>query len=250
MDVQPYQQLIDTVSDMGGVTMWTQVESTDDHPFSWGKVHTDPHPQVLHETVGYDGFGAIYPEQHRAQEPGREWDQALLAYLSGQRSRAPFGWGELALHYPEQIDDKAIDEVVTILRAPDRSAESLLGALADGHGYAVRSAHADGRLRLDRWDITSGGTSARSGEWIEAEGVITVRVDWSYTGTDLPEIRLRLVRNGEVVAERGGRPPGSLALQASAPRPGESVYYRLELSGRDKLLLSNPIFVRSVGETP
>ena len=241
--IAPYQALIDSVNGLGGIALWTQVESKDDKQYSWGRVHTEPHVEVLLQTRDYEGFGAVYPDRLRAYRPGRAWDAALQSYLHGARRNPPFGWGELALHYPGQLDVKSMDQILTVLRAPDRTPQALLEALRNGRGYGVLAAHSDGRLRLDRWEADSGGARALSGEWLVPGRTVTIRAEWSYTGSDSPDISARLIRNGEVVSEQKGVPPAVLVFESEVSGLSPSAYYRLELSGRNKLLLSNPIFI-------
>jgi len=241
--MSPYQAVIDSVSKWGGIAIWTQVESLDDDQYLWGRVHTDPHPQVLIQTQDYHGFGSIYPSTSTVHDVGHEWDQTLKAYLDGFRHNPPWGWGELALHYPEQLDTKTIWQNQTVLFAPDRSSGELLHALRKGRGYAVRATHADGRLQLDRFEAVAEGHRAYMGEWLRTSGTPQLRVVWSFTGSEPPEVTAQLIRNGEVVASKQGTPPMSLEWTPPAMEPGSRFYYRLALEGRNHRLLSNPIFV-------
>ena len=230
--------------------MWSQVEAVDDsRPLrGWVHIHTDPHPYVLLDTRGYQAFGAIYPSTSSAQEPGREWDQALLAYLAGERAEPVWGWGESALHYPSQVTPgaagKRVDEVLSFVRTPSTSPRDIVAALAAGRGWSVRSAVAPGRLELVGFAAIRGEQSAGSGEWLEGTGPLRVEAAWRFEGPDPPLVRARLVRDGRVVAEWSGRGTMGLDWEEPAGAAGEQHYYRLEVSSQAHRLLTNPMFVR------
>lgn len=245
----PYQALIDAVNDRGGLAIWSQIEAVDDnHEWWWGGVHTDAHPDMLVRTRRYGGFGAIYPATTRAETAGQQWDRVLGEYVRGERETPAWGWGELALHYPDQLATKTVWEVQTVLIAAEPSEDALLEALRSGRGYAVRSTHSDGRLRLDRFEVVSAGGRAGSGEWLPASGPIRIRAECSFTGTQAPPVTMRLVRNGRVVVTRPGAPPLSLDWEEPAGQSSADAFYRLEIRGRNQVLLSNPVFVRRMAD--
>lgn len=244
----PYQAVIDSVDRWGGIILWSMVETVDDHQMWWGGIHTDPHPEVLLQTNNYHGFGVIYADNITAQEPGHEWDQALLDYLDGLRRNPPWGWGEQALHYPEQLPDKTVGGIQTVLFAPDPSEEALMSALRRGRGYSVRTSATDGRLRLDRFEASSGQSRSGMGQWLLSSGQLAIHAAWSYTGNQPPEVTARLIRNGEVIASECEIPPTELVWEEPEgspppPSPRPRAFYRLELEGQGHRLLSNPIFV-------
>lgn len=246
--MDPYQTLIESVNTAGGIIIWSQVETIDDRNESWGGIRTEPHPQVLLETSDYQGFSTIYPSTATAHEPGQEWDRALLAYMEGTRSIPPWGWGELALHYPEQLPEKKIWEVQTVLLAPNGSRESLLNALRGGSGYAVRATHSDGRLRLDRFEAFCGSLQAGMGDNLTASGPVSIHAEWSYTGSGSPVVSVRLIRSGEVLVSDTGVTPMELSLTESGVGVDyRKEFYRLELTAEGHILLSNPIFVEYTG---
>jgi hypothetical protein len=251
--VHPWQTLIDSVRARGGLAMWTQVEAVDDsRPLrGWVHIHTDPHPQVLLETRGYQMLGAIYPSTSSAQEPGREWDRALLAYLAGERTEPVWGWGESALHYPSQVTGgtggKRVDEVLSFVRTPSTSPRDILAALAAGRGWSARSAVSPGRLELDGFAAVRGEDSAGCGEWLEGPGPLRIEAAWRFEGPDPPLVRARLVRDGRVVVEHSGRGAMRLDWAEPAGAAGEQHYFRLEVDSQAYRLLTNPVFIRFGG---
>ncbi|MFC1499628.1 hypothetical protein ACFL6T_01245 [Candidatus Zixiibacteriota bacterium] len=245
--MQPYQTFIDRVNDLDGFSMWTQVETTDDHEFMGVRIHTSWHPEVLLETHDYRSLGSIYPSTTVAHEPGNQWDLALISYLEGNRRFAPWGWGELALH-PQQMQGsnaKRIAEVLSVVRAPDRSPRAILDALKEGKGYAVRATTLDGRLSLDRFMVNSGSASALMGEELDYQGDVSVEASWSFTGDETQSATVYLIRSGAVVDSVMGVPPMSLTYREPPHEPGvNGAFYRLQIESRGHRLLSNPIFVR------
>jgi len=243
-----YQALIDTVRTRGGFSMWTQVEAIDDHPYAWGLIHTEPHPQVLVETTGYAAFGSLYPATSTAQEPGREWDQALGQYLAGERTDPVWGWAEAALHYPAQLEianPKRVDGVVSVILAPDRSPQAVLEGLRTGRGYALLAARPGGHLRLESFAITAGDRQAGMGETLTVSGPARVRIAVGFTGSEPPPVEVRLIRSGEVIFERELDPPFSFEYTDLGPREGEAAaWYRLMIFSQAHRVISNPIFMR------
>jgi hypothetical protein len=228
--------------------MWTQVETVDDHHYRWGLIHTDPHPQVLTESRGYDAFGVIYPSTSTVEEPGGAWDTILGDYLAGRRPAPIWGWGELALHYPEQTrgrNAKRVDEVLSVLRAPECTEAALLEALRHGRGYAVRAASPEGHLQLTGFTLATGTERAGSGETLTAAVEVRVGVELAFSGSDAPAVRARLVRSGEVVLEHHGGLPCTLTFTDPGPSSRETgAWYRLLVDNRYHRLVSNPIFLR------
>lgn len=240
--IKPYQTLIDSVDSWGGLALWSLVETVDDHHYSWGRIHTDPHPEVLTQTHSYHGFGVMYPDNLTAQEPGHEWDTALSAYLNGTSINPPWGWGELALHQ-EQLGEKKLWHNMTVLFAPDPSREELLHALREGRGYAVHSDFEGGRLRLNRFDAISHEGVAGMGQWLSTTERPSVNALIGFTGEDPPPVTIRLISGGEVVATTQGTPPLALEWTPPSLQPGTRTYCRLLVEGRGHKLFSNPIFI-------
>lgn len=238
----PWQALIDSVRSAGGLALWTGVESADDRTVSGIHLQTPEHPEALVQTRGWNGFGALYPEGLRVYRPGSTWDRVLDDYLQTDREAAPWGWGELVLHYPSQLQIKGFDQVQTVLLAPGRSAAELLDALRHGRGYALWTTQEGVRMALDEFLVSAGGAEATHGGRLPGGMPVTVRVSWRWEGAGDQPARLRLIRDGEVVEEREGLAPGSLTFLL--PAREDPSFLRLEMRSPDHILLSNPVFLR------
>ncbi|MFO7768238.1 MAG: hypothetical protein R6W82_04700 [bacterium] len=238
----PWQAVIDSVRSAGGLVLWTGVESRDDQRVSGVRILTREHPGALVGTRGWNGFGALYPEGLQAYRPGSWWDRALADYLRGGREVPPWGWGELVLHYPSQLRIKALDQVQTVLLAPDRSAPELLGALRHGRGYALWSTQEGVRMVLEEFRVRAGAGEATHGGRLPGGLPVTVRVSWGWEGGGDQPVTLRLIRDGRVAEERSGLAPGDLVFDL--PGQKDPSCLRLEMRSRDHILLSNPVFLR------
>ncbi len=247
LGIRPYQELIDFVEARRGLVFWSFPEARD---FSqetvgrWGTVtiRTNPHPEVLLQSRGYTGFGAIYPDTVTFTEPGRYWDRALAEYAEGRRARPAWGLGEVGYHGPP----KPLDEALTVLWLAERSRPALLRALREGQLYAVRPPP-DYHLLLDEFSIgpEGEGTGATMGGELTASGTGRLGLRLRLSASDGREVPLavRVIRSGRVVAELEGRTPFEAVWTDDPPAPGRREFYRLEVK-RPHGLLSNPIFVR------
>ena len=247
--MEPYQRIIDSIEAGGGMVFWSLPEARDLRQAAFGPlgvtIRTDPHPEVLLQTHGYTGFGAVYPDNVTFTEPGREWDQLLLEYTEGHRTRPAWGIGELGYHGPP----KQLGDVLTVFLVPQRSREAILEALKLGRFYSVQRLP-DYRLVLEDFSIGQ----AEKQEWIpmggelEADGenpvLIRLRIGAS-DGREVP-LTLRLIRSGRLLRTIQGRTPFAETLTVSSPDRGKHEFFRIEIA-EPHLLLSNPIFVRRSG---
>ena len=220
------------------------IEAFDHHVKPWGGIHTEPHPEVLLETNNYHGFGVLYPDNRTAQLPGHEWDTALQSYIDGTRHNPPWGWGEQALHFPDQLAlGKRVWHNLTILLAPDRTEESLLDALRTGRGYAVHGPKVGNRLRLEMFEAFSGAERAGMGEWLRTGSLPRIKVTVDYTGDDPQEVTAQLISNGRIVKSMTSMPPFELEWVPTEEDLEARSFVRLQVEGRGHMLYSNPIFI-------
>ncbi|MGH7164915.1 MAG: PHP domain-containing protein [Nitrospiraceae bacterium] len=247
---RPYQALIEAVTALGGVVVWSMPEARDFNQFSFGPlgavtVTTEPYPEALLLTTGYTGFGGVYQDNRTVATPGGVWDQAIARFLMGERTTLPFAVGELAFHGPGH-DRKELDQVLTILWVPERTQGGLLQALRAGRYYAIHQYRKEYGLRLDRFRVEcqGGARGAESGEVLHLQGSrdLVVRISISATDHGTHPIKVTLVRSGQVVARFESQTPFVKAVADSGVPPGEWTAYRLEIKGEAELL-SNPVFV-------
>jgi hypothetical protein len=250
LGIKPYQRVIDSVEASGGMVFWSFPEARDFRKVAFGPlgtvtIQTKPHPEILLQSRGYTGFGALYPAKVTFTEPGGEWDQLLLEYTQGHRARPAWGIGELGYHEAP----KRHDEVVTVFLVPQRSKNAILEALRLGRFYSVKP-KPDYNLVLE--DFSIGQRERR--EWVpmggelEAGGEAPLSIRLRIGTSDGREraFTLRLIRSGRLLRVIQGRTPFSDALEVAPPDRGMREFFRIELV-KPHRLLSNPIFVRRKG---
>jgi hypothetical protein len=88
------------------------------------------------------------------------------------------------------------------------------------------------------------GEQGLAGQHIESSGPVRVQARVAAAEGTVLQLRLRLVRSGEVIAEQTGMTPLSFAYVDKDIGPGQRVYYRLLINSQSDRLVSNPIFVR------
>ncbi len=249
--VSPYQGLIDYVRQRGGVSIWSMPEARDFSRHDYGPlgsvtVKTDPYPEVLLKTSGYDGFGAIYEDTDTVTDPGGVWDAALMAYLEGRRVNPPWGIGEVAYHRADSAG-KRLDNVETVVWVKERTPAALLDAIAKGRMYALER-RKDYGLVLNEFSLASeeSGQPKISGETLEApaNAQIRVRIEVSSTDGQRRPVSVQVIRSGLVVSSTTETTPFSVSFRDPVPHaPGG--YFRLLIGSADHRIVSNPIFVRS-----
>lgn len=257
---RPYQAFIDAATGRGGVVVWSMPEARDFNVYPFGPlgdvtIKTDPYPEALLRTTGYTGFGGVYQDTRTVTLPGGIWDQLLGLYLARQRSIPPYASGEIAFHGLNR-DTRELDQVLTVLLVRDRTPAEVVEAFRSGRLYAVGQYQKGLSLRLDTFQVESGGEIAGAGEALEPEDArdLAVRLAVSATDKGPHPIAVTIVRSGQVVAQLTGVTPFVYRFADETIPPGEPHFYRVEImSGSDGEIMSNPIFVgpgRAIGSQP
>ncbi|MBI2217764.1 MAG: hypothetical protein HYU51_10735 [Candidatus Rokubacteria bacterium] len=244
--LSPQQELIDEVSSLGGVTIWSLPEARDHGERFVGPVRvawrTEPYADDLLRTGRYTAFGAVYEDTTRFEQPGEGWDRVLGEYVRGERSRPAWAVGESAFH--SFTAGKRLAGVQTVFLTRDRSEAGLLQALRDGAMYALQRTP-DATLLLDEFAIAAGRRVAGSGRTLQAAAgtPIEIRLAIGVTSGSMP-VRVSLIRNGRIVDAWSGTAPFQVVHRETFD--GGPAFYRIDVHGaaRPHRLLTNPIFVR------
>lgn len=250
LGIAPYQRLIEYAESRGGAVFWSFPEARDFDRIGLGRLgtvllRTEPYPDALLQSQGYTGFGALYQDRVTLTEPGRQWDQLLLEYAQGRRTRPAWGIGELGYHGPP----KRLSDVLTVFLVPERSWEAILSALKEGRFYAVTPLP-EYSLVLEEF---SAGQDGRTG-WtpmgaelrVEGRSAILIRLRVSASdGREVP-FTARLIRSGRLLSVLEERTPFETVLPADPPEGETREFFRVEIT-KPHRLLSNPIFVRRQG---
>ncbi len=241
--IAPWQMLIDDVRGKGGLTFWNHVETQsgvrDMGPI---KVHTSPHPEVLDESTGYTGFAVLYGDTITITEPGGLWDRVLSDYCRGYREYP--AWGIATAHYHKEGEaGERLGNFQTGFFVEKLSRKDVLEALRTGKTYAYRGSYPK-YARLDEFSVSStdGDKRAVSGEQVVLKGNPVIRIRISGDAPTEANVRVRLIRSGELVKVFEGALPLEITYEDEYFKPGERAFYRMDMQEYG-ILVSNPIFV-------
>jgi hypothetical protein len=241
----PHQAVIDYVEQRGGAAVWSFPEARDLGTQSVGPVRvtwsTEPYPDDLLRTFRYTAFGAVYEETTRVERPGGTWDRMLGQYAAGERSRPAWGLGESGFH--DTNAGKRLGRVQTVFLVRERSEAGVLEALRQGRLYA-RHRTPQTALALAEFTASTDDNKAVSGETLRpAPGAaITVAVAIDAAGAAAPDLKVVLVKDGEIAEAWTGTTPFRATHRETWS--GRPTVFRLEARGAGGRLLSSPIFVR------
>ena len=235
----PFQQYIDEVNQRGGLVFWVAPDKRETVELFGGRIGAVCPPSTMEgdllHTFDYTGFAALHAGHSRLAEPGQAWDRALHQYLLQERARPPWGIGDA------NYQGGALAGARTIVLARERSRRGVLEALRSGRMYATMG---EGKLALEQFAVVAQGEQGLAGQHIESSGLVRVQARVAAAEGTVLQLRLRLVRSGEVIAEQTGMTPLSFAYVDKDIGPGQRVYYRLLINSQSDRLVSNPIFVR------
>ena len=245
--VRPYQDLIDYADSKGAMVFWSHLETPVARRMSNGLasfvLKTDSHPQDLLRTRRYTGFQAVNEIPVGAVEPGRQWDQVLLEYLTGRRDRPVWGYGSNNF----QCEGRAsLGGVRTVVLAPSKDASAVLDAFRAGRMYGIKLGAGKQRLSLDRFELgdPASGNQAVMGETLTTGQAPLISIQVSHSEGTAGPVRIRLIRNGEVVRKAVLRLPAEDVWQDTTVDLSQPAYYRLLVEVDEfNRLVSNPIFL-------
>lgn len=241
--IAPYQLLIDYVDSRGGMTFWNYPETRS------GKrrigpifVDTPPYPNVLEESKGYTGFSALYGDAITVTEPGNIWDRILLAYCKGKKDRPAWGISTADFHKEGGSGEK-LGNFPTVFFVHRKTKKQILEALKNGKMYACRGNYPQ-VAKLDEFSVRSfqGEIKGISGDEVVLIGNPRIRISLSAGEPTKNRVTVRLIRSGEVIERFEGELPMEIDFEDTYFKPGEKIYYRMDLHGYG-ILVSNPIFV-------
>jgi hypothetical protein len=239
--IAPYQELIDYVNEKGGLSFWNYPEQKSGvRTYDPIEVRTRPYPQVLHESVGYMGFAAIYGEYTTATAPGGEWDLVLNEYCRGERQNAPWAISTADFHEEGRLN-QVLGSFPTIFMVKEFSKEAVLESIRNGLMYCSRG---DGREwpQIDYFVISDKqNEKAFMGETLTTLDFPVIRFEVSYNNEISKNINISLIRGGELIETFAGTTPLRIEYRDEEIHTGAKTYYRI--MDQMEHLVSNPIFV-------
>ncbi len=247
--IAPYQEVIDFVNSQGGLVFWDNLGNPKGRKKRGSvQLETHAHPQDLVVSQGVFGFQAVAQDPVPATDPGREWDQALMQYLRGQRSRPVWGYGGND-YTCENQEDPMFGAIRTVFLVREKTTPAILEALRTGRLYGVRHP-GSGRLSLDEFLVRDPqtGHTATLGEELLSTDSPELQLKVRSLQKKKKTARIEIIRNGELLKQETVTLPYELHWKdVQAPREGR-LYYRVRASvGPADHLVSNPVFVRFPG---
>ena len=243
--IQPYQEVIDYVSQRQGLTFWAHPESN----YSAKGVRLGPvtlktghYANDLISSRGYTGFSAIYGDTITATEAGKHWDRVLEAYCRNQRRSA--AWAIAGADYHRDKKGVQLDTFQTIYLVKHKTAADILDALSSGRIYAVRKSD-EPRLVLEKFKVmdTASANTAIMGQTLKIKNIPILEGRVSAFDQRRMTVYVSLIRGGKIWQSFGGLTPLEFHFADQDDWSGKT-FYRVEV--RDSThgkLLSNPIFV-------
>ncbi len=254
----PYQNLINYVNTKGGIIFWAHPEAP-----NWNKpqevdsifLQTPTYEEDLLRTENYTGFAVFYEGYKKIGIPGGIWDQILLQYCRGTRNKPVWTVGELD-YKAEGYLGTYLDSIQNILLIPTNLHENkqesristngkdILECLRNGRFYVLRKTKND-ILRLEGFKIETEEEKATIGEEIKCLKPPKIKIKIKIEN-ELPEVltqaKIKLIRGGEIVKIFEQILPADIEYIDHDLPTGRN-YYRLEISGADCGIITNPIFV-------
>jgi hypothetical protein len=241
--IEPYQRLIDYVRQRGGMTFWNYPETRSGvRQIGPVRVSTQPYPDALIESKRYTGFASLYGDRISITDPGGVWDIALMEFCRGFRENPPWGIATSDFHR-EGESGTNLGDFQTVFLVREKTKQEVLSALKNGKCYAVQGRYPK-LPRLDEFSATSAeGDKAYTGDDVKIKGIPRIRVAVSGAGATGEQVTIRLIRSGRVVRAVQGTLPLAIDFEDAEVRPGEMIYYRMDMQGFGNIV-SNPIFLR------
>lgn len=249
----PLQQWVDYLDEHGAIVNVVHPEEAQDE---WlGPVHVlTPAPVRNLHLQHINSFSVLPSGNHqRVGAPGGYWDTDLLEYLVGLRDRPVWAEGDADFHAPPST----LAAANTLFYMKEFTEAEVYKCMREGRMVALSGAVFQNTYVAEWW-VSDGAKPANPvmlGAEARLSGVPTVRfaLDHSVDGA-----KIRLIRNGKVVAEQAGSELTFKDDELGSRK--EPAFYRVEVTGPavtratkadqdvyalpDNELFVNPIFVR------
>jgi hypothetical protein len=238
----PYQAVIDYVKERGGLCFWNYPEQLsgvrNQGPIF---VNTPSYPEVLHQSINYTGFSAIYGDKITLTGPGNEWDRTLNEYCQGSRQNPPWGISTADFHEDGRLGLR-LGVFPTTFLVRDFSKKAVLEAMAKGRMFCSRG---DGQVwpRFDYFNVQGNNEQkAFMGQTLTTTHPPVIRFRVSMNSDKPQRMSLLLIRGGRLLKTFDSVLPMEVECSDQEAPAGEMTFYRL--MDRNKSLVSNPIFLR------
>jgi len=252
-DETRWEEFVAYINDHGGMVHAVHLELEQDDWFGPVRALTPAPVRNLHRIRGLTAFALLHEdwEPKGPGAPGGLWDTVLLEFLAGLRDRPLWAVGDADYHGPHG----SLVISTTLFYLHEFTEAEVLAAMREGRMVALQG-EAFQDTYVAEWRVSDAGKPADKimlGQEVMVKGAPEISFALN---RPLPDITLRLIRNGVVIKEQKG---SELAYRDDElGQRMEPAYYRVELIGPFKprkedepfitneqsLLVVNPIFVR------
>lgn len=248
----PYQAVIDYANARDALTFWA-------HPEVWQRTvrpapwpasmlvdsvafETRPYASSLLQTTGYTGFAVFEEGMLAVGRPGGIWDQTLIEYCAGVRSKPVWAIGEVDFESPDPDDD--ITTCQTVFLVEDRTRNGVLQALREGRMYARRAPGLGLSIRDFTVSDTAGQRYAAMGERLTLNGSPHIRIAMDFKTAPSRPVELVLIRGGTPIRTFYVTDTTPVTFEDPVLGGSGTTFYRFiaQMDGWP-VLASNPVFV-------
>lgn len=249
-DEKPWAELVDYVHGQGGIVHAVHVEEGAQMWYGPALGACPPPIKNIYVLKNLTGFSVLPSGWHeKVGGSGGLWDTVLIEYLLGARERPLWAMADADYHC-----DASLAIANTLFYMREFTEEEVYRCLREGRMVALQG-DAFQDVYVSEWWVSDSGRprdKVMLGEEVRLKGTPEIGFALNH---NVPGCRVRLVRNGVVVAEKEGV---ELSFRdVDAGRAKDPVYYRAEVSGPSadrgpyegptmpwSELFVNPIFVR------
>jgi len=236
----PYQNYIDYVNKIGGVTFWAHPEAENIQKIGDIGFVTQAHTHLLLDTKNYTGFN-IFPEGYKEiGKIGGIWDKILYEYCRGLRQKPIWAIGGLA--FDQGNLPGSMKNLQTVTLVTEMSKNAVMDAFWKGRMYVV-SGENSLDFSLDEFFVSDevGKAKGNTGETVTIKGTPTIYLKGKFL-SEQREVEVRIIREGGIVKTYKTETPFSIVYYGEDVSRKNS-YYRIEIQGKGLRLITNPIFV-------
>ncbi|MBU1087054.1 MAG: hypothetical protein KKD05_05995 [Candidatus Omnitrophica bacterium] len=244
--VLPYQNMIDYVNRKNGLVFWAHPEAENISQTEYVKISTKEHARDFYATKDYTGFNVFYDGYNNIGRPEKLWDNVLLEYVQGQRSKPVWAIGGLAFDFSGDLK-QALKDLRNIVLLDSFSKESFIQALDSGKVYVVRGPRSESFV-LENFSVNDplSGQSRIMGQSlkpISSQVMIKIKGEFKVDAAD-NLLSIHLIKNGKILKTFKNK--GSFAIEyLDAMSDLETKgFYRIEIRSHGLHVIANPIFLK------
>jgi hypothetical protein len=243
LGVAPYQQLINYANSHNALTFWAHPESSNIDRSGSVNIETDEHSGYLLRTKDYTGFSVFYEGFKRVGVIGGIWDRILREYCADQRKFPVWAIAGLAFDKTGSITS-IMNDVRTVLLSRGSTAPLALDALKNGRLYCLRGKGSSSFV-LDRFTVTDAeGNDKTMGEKAFIGDDPVIKIEGHILNGQSGPFKIQLIKDGGLLRVFETDAPFNVSFADSSGLESSRSYYRVQITSKDLVVITNPIFVQ------